>query len=380
MLIVLVILLIANPAPADVRYNITDLGTLPGYEMSRAWCINNNGQIVGFIEARGSIPFTDRAVLFDATGSGNNIDLGTLGGENGGAFSINNSGQIVGCADNSTNPLIFCATIFDAGGGGVNTGLGKGCANSINDNGQIVGFLGDYYEDGRAVLFDPTGQGNNTNLGTLDGYLYSVAYSINNSGFIVGHCYNDPLSFIGNFRATLFSHNGRGSNIDLGTLGGQSSGATSINDNGQIVGRASISSDYSSWFDHAAMFDPNGTGNNIDLGILDGFDGSEAISINNKGQIVGQVWEVRYDLGDNFHAVLFDPTGSGNNIDLNDLIDPGIGWKLSFSICINDNGWIVGSGTNPDGYHRAFLLTPVPEPATILLLALGVAFLRKISH
>jgi hypothetical protein len=27
-------------------------------------------------------------------------------------------------------------------------------------------------------------------------------------------------------------------------------------------------------------------------------------------------------------------------------------------ICINDNGWIVGFGCNPEGYYRAFLLKP----------------------
>ncbi len=377
--LVLIILLTTNPAPAVIRYNVVDLGTLAGYEYSRAWSINNNGQIVGWVEERDS--YTQRAILFDATGGGNNIDMGTLGGESSAALSINDSGQIVGSADNDASPLIFCPTIFDTSGGGNNIELGdNGVADSINNNCQIVGYAGSL-ENCRAVLFDPTGQGNNTDLGTLNGYLYSVAYGINNNGYIIGYAFNTLSSIGGDYRAVLFDPTCQGNNIDLGTLGGESSAAVSINDNGQIVGRASISPSPdpdNRWFDHAVMFDPDDAENNIDLGTLDGFNGSVAASINNKGQIVGQAWEVQYGFADNFRAVLFDPTGGGNNIDLNDLIDPDIGWKLSAAFCINDNGWIVGSGTNPDGNYRAFLLTP--EPATILLFTLGAVFLRKISR
>jgi hypothetical protein len=59
---------------------------------------------------------------------------------------------------------------------------------------------------------------------------------------------------------------------------------------------------------------------------------------------------------------MFDPSGSGFNIDLNELIDPNLGWTLTIAYQINDNGWIVGYGTNPEGDIRAFLLTPVLEP------------------
>jgi hypothetical protein len=53
---------------------------------------------------------------------------------------------------------------------------------------------------------------------------------------------------------------------------------------------------------------------------------SMALSINDAGQIVGSV--VNKEGWD--RATLFDPTGAGNNIDLNTLIDPASGWMELF--------------------------------------------------
>jgi len=76
---------------------------------------------------------------------------------------------------------------------------------------------------------------------------------------------------------------------------------------------------------------------------------------------------------------LFDPTGGGNNIDLNTLIDPSLGWTLSKAYSINDNGWIVGYGRNPAGFSRAYLL--IPEPFTLSILAAGaLVLLRKLRN
>jgi len=154
--------------------------------------------------------------------------------------------------------------------------------------------------------------------------------------------------------------------IDLGTLGGDESLAYCINDAGQIVGEAMNNKGDS----HATLFDPTGAGNNLDLGTLGGRDSwawsindvgqivgyqySSAISINNAGQIVGEA----EDTEGNYRATLFDPTGAGNNIDLNILIDPASGWMLISASDINNSGWIVGQGINPQGESHAFLLVP----------------------
>ncbi len=106
----------------------------------------------------------------------------------------------------------------------------------------------------------------------------------------------------------------------------------------------------------ATFFDSTGSGNNIDLGTIPGGGESYARSINNNGQIVGQIF-----VKNQYKAILFDSTGSGNNIDLNTLIDPNIAWTLTHAFGINDNGWIVGGGRNPAGQQRAFLLIPKPS-------------------
>ena len=55
--------------------------------------------------------------------------------------------------------------------------------------------------------------------------------------------------------------------------------------------------------------------------------------------------------------------------DLNDLI-PASGWTLEMATAINDVGQIVGYGVSPSGQMNAFsfLLTPAPEPSTLVLL------------
>ena len=62
---------------------------------------------------------------------------------------------------------------------------------------------------------------------------------------------------------------------------------------------------------------------------------------------------------------------NGTATDLNNVIASSSGWTLTGAGAINDNGWIVGYGTNSSGQSDAFLLTPTPEPSTCALGALG---------
>ncbi len=140
---------------------------------------------------------------------------------------------------------------------------------------------------------------------------------------------------------------------DLGTLpGGTYSYAYGINSSGLVVGESYTSGD--SW--HAYLY----SGSSMhDLGTLPGGYDSAAYGINQSGVIVGDAensagqWRAIVDI-------------DGSMEDLNNLISPTSGWSLTAATAINDSGQIVGYGSNGD-----FLLTPMPEPSTLDLLAAG---------
>mgnify|MGYP001012700834 CR=1 FL=1 len=60
---------------ADPWYGLTDLGAYDGREKSSAHSVNDQGQVVGYA----AYPQSNRALLFDSTGGGNNTNLGALG-------------------------------------------------------------------------------------------------------------------------------------------------------------------------------------------------------------------------------------------------------------------------------------------------------------
>lgn len=357
-----VFLILAGSAYSAEAYRpVIDLGAANSAYPSCAYSINDNGQIVG-VDSAGN---QGVAARFDSTGNHNNTFL-DIGGQDyivSIAYSISDNGYIVGSGQVPGQGLPK-ASLFDPTGQKNNINLGtlpghiESHALSVNNNGQIVGYSRDSSSSStRATLFDATGNGNNIDLGTLGGS-ESAAYAINNKGLIGGQA--EEIHGWG--RAVLFDPTGGGNNIDLGP-----GRVNAINDNGQIVGTME-GGDYI-----AMMYDPTGQGNNINLGGLpEAGQYGQARAINDLGQIVG--WVRNIHEYNEYFAVLFDPTGQGNNINLNTLIDPASGWTLNYAYGINNDGWIVGAGEY-NGVSRAFLITP--EPATVLLFALGGLALRK---
>lgn len=180
----------------DVNGVMTSLGTLESnsYTESEALGVNDSGQVVGWSVITGGV---DRAFLYS---DGQMTDLGTLGSANvtgtSMANGINNSGEIVGntWVDSGSGPGSQQA-FLDVNG--VMTALGipvgtRSNANAINSSGQIVGSSGDPSLGAsnpvqHAILWN---NGTATDLGTLAGFSYAEATSINDSGVIVGDAYN----------------------------------------------------------------------------------------------------------------------------------------------------------------------------------------------
>ncbi len=170
-----------------------------------------------------------------------------------------------------------------------------------------------------------------TDLGTLGGTCIYPA-NINNSGQIVGSACTTDDAFI---HAFLF---GNGTMIDVGTLGGSYSEAKFINDSGQVCGQSTITDDLN---DIAFMYS-----NGVMRGISYADSPVHANNLNNSGQIVGYLYTS--DDGYSQHAFLYN----GENVIVLNL--PAS--TDSEAIGINESGQIIGnanSTTSPCG--RAFL-------------------------
>jgi probable HAF family extracellular repeat protein len=205
-------------------------------------------------------------------------------------------------------------------------------ASAINDKGQVAG-ISNTVGLNRAFITGPNGVGV-TDLGTLGGN-ESGANGINDIGQVVG----SSKTTTGARHAFITGPNGAGM-TDLGTLRGYFSEAQGINDMGQVVG----DSDF-----YAFIIRANGAGM-TDLGTLGGIPNS-ASGINNTGQVVGSA---EATLGAQ-HAFITGPNGTG-------MIDLGsLGGTRSFAYGINDAGQVVGeSATSASGdpTNHAFVTGP----------------------
>jgi len=327
-------LAIAQPATGAIRYAVTDLGCLPGGDVSEARGINAHGVVVGdSASSEGARAFRWR--------NGVMTSLGVLPGKDASlARDVNDSGQIVG-------------TCYNISGGssrafrwqnGVMTDLGllpggsSSEAYAINAAGKIVGDSGNPPGGLVAFLWQ---SGTMTSLGNLPGGVMSKAYAINASDQIVGLSH---IGAIGSDTAHAFLYQG-GTMTDLGRLPGDfcCAVAWAINTSGQIAGTSFGADDTRGFlYQNGAM---------TDLGDPPA-SGFWACGIGKNGTIVGY---------SGHRAYLWDATNGLQ--DLTGLLNStGSGWVLQSANAINDSGKIVGVGSNPDDRPHAFLLTPTNEP------------------
>jgi probable HAF family extracellular repeat protein len=254
------------------------------------------------------------------------------------AAGINNAGQIVGeyIDDRGTHGFMLTEgrfTTLDAPGATFTQ------AWRINDSGQIVGEYIGTNTQGKGFLLS----GGAYTAILPPGAASAVAYGINNAGQIVG---GYATILLGGGNAFLQSG---GNYTALQPPGTFASIAFAINDAGHIVGGSS-----------AGAFLLSG-GSYTQLNIPGSF-GTEAHGINNADQIVGTYEDLHQT-----HGFLL----SGNDYTTLDI--PGAQVVQAFGI--NDAGQIVGEYTLADGTAHGFLATPIPEPATLPLLAIGLVAL-----
>jgi probable HAF family extracellular repeat protein len=261
--------------------------------------------------------------------------------------------------------------------------------NSINGNGQVVGF--GQVTPGQNHAFSYVA-GTLSDLGTLAGYTQSYAESINTAGVIAGaaaqrsgpteaaiyangtwvdlgflgfaYGVNDENEVVGQLYTSTSSPSSAfvysaGQTRTLGTLGGTGARATAISASGEVVGDSTLAGNSLS---HAFSYSDVGM---TDLGTLPGYGNSYASGVNDLGQVVGYA----YGTGLDDRAFLYS---NGQVLDLNSLIPTNSGWVLNRAVAINNSGQIVGFGNS----DRAFLLTPIalPDPAsgiTALLVLIG---------
>lgn len=326
--VILSLLLFATAiVKAAVEYTVEELGDF--YPAA----INNRGEVVGVMSTALQIP---HAALWS---NGSLIDLGALGQGSSTAEGINDNGEIVGyskvSADSYHTFLFRNGLMTDLGVfGGINS-----TAFGINNNGQIAANYQTSDGINHAILYD---HGSITELGTLGGQS-AVARGIDAMGNIMGTA--DDINGI--FRAFVYTN---GEMLDLG-FPGTSPFVYGMNDNMQIVG-----SSYQEGVPHAFIYS---SGSLSEIACPDGR--TLAISVNNDGEIVGY--------GSTYGAFIYK---NGVMSNLEELIDPLLGIRITDAHGINDNGQIVAMGFNKKEDPTAFLLTPIPEPTITTLLITGI--------
>lgn len=247
-----------------------DLGTLGGANSAVEWPFKNNrGKIVGISETANVDPagedwscsafFIPPATQHTCVGfvweRGRMTALPTLGGENGYASGANDRNQEVGWAENTVKdptcvaPQVFQfqAVVYGPENDKVRQlpplpGDMDGAATAINNKGQVVGISGTCdnavgaFSAKHAVLWQ---NGTVVDIGNLGGAGWNTPYAINDRGQVVGFSDlpGDVVDGVLSFNAHAFLWT-KGDGIqDLGTLPGDSiSEAVDINDRGQVVG------------------------------------------------------------------------------------------------------------------------------------------------
>jgi probable HAF family extracellular repeat protein len=311
----------------SAAYGVNDWGiTVGGAQTSASNPENLNAEDFCGFYAEG-FPTSNTTCLPFFWRAGTMYALPTLGGPNGSAFMINDKGEVVGYAENSTQdsdcPVHqFQPVVWKNGKPHAlaTPGDSYGIAAYINEKGQVVGASGTCTSS-----FNP------------DTYLY---------------LYEN--------RAWLWDSDG--TPHELKTLGGTGpfgNHACAINNLGQAAGHSETSD--GATFYGVVWLDPLGPGKPpVTLMPLSGDVASFALGINDETTVVGTSIESTTT----FQSTAFVwQDGAAAVTNLNNLIrsNPG-GLYLALAESINNRGEIVGFGVTSTGEVHGFLAIPSDDP------------------
>ena len=334
-------LLLPHASNAQHLYAFTDLGAAYGPN-SAAVAISSNGLVSGVtgfnynVDAHGFTTF-----------GGPMHDIGTLGGKLSIGYGINAFGQVVGfssLSNGETHAIAYRNGLVDIGG---LPGGHYSSAQCVNDNAIAGGQSGTKSGAYHAVLWnlikgavtDLDPKGTSSGVTGLNASNEAAGYWMDAKG------YEHAVKWSG------------GVMTDLGNLGFPFAQANAINNAGQIVGLAQIQFNGGFVGTTGFLWD-SATGMKAIPSLFGGND-TALYAINNSGDAVGY--------GRNFALETRAALYHNNTLfDLNDYVDPNLGWTLNFANAINDKGEIVGQATSGAVEH-AYKLTPVGITALTLV-------------
>ena len=338
---------VASASHASVVYSAQELGNLGGVGTDglqvNAFDLNDRGQVVGAAYVNTPFGVKYHAFLTGENGVGL-IDIGKqINAGNSAAYAVNHLGQVTG-AFNMGAAGSGEAYISSANGLGYTPLFASGSfsrGSDINDAGQVTGFNS---LQGTQKAFVTGGNG--------------TAPVVLGNGW--GVSINQPGQVVAASNNAMFADAGSSTLVSLGFEslpgGASSKGVDAINDNALAVGWVGA-------LHYAFVYDIKTHTKVADIGNIGSpIVADDGMDINNAGIVVG-----RDSSSGNAQAFIWGLNGAVKQ-NLNDLVSLPTGVYLTSARGINDLGQIVANAS--DG--KAYLLSPVPEPSTGLLMVAGV--------
>lgn len=356
---------LAYATPSYVIYDLGVATASPADSASQGFSISGNGTATGRSLGTGTRAYSWTLGGGTVTLSNLSSPVRNFGVGNG----VNNLGTVVGTGATTAFGSNRLPLIWQGGTASqlpLPSGQTGGDAWDVNDANMAVGSAGSGINQ-RGVIYQG-GTGTVISATTSNGSYFVVAYGVNNSGMVVGNGW-DPSNAAVTVGMVYNSSTGISSSVGaLTSLGHNSAIAFGVSDNGYVTGTSSLNGGSDS-----RAYRWSAGGGITEVPLVAGASTAQGRGINSNGWVVGT--------GSGSFAVPFLYDGT-QTYRLQDLIGSGTGWDLSTNTSssamgISEGGYIVGTGVH-NGLTRAYVMVPVPEPASLTALSLGaLALMRK---